>query len=247
MDYFIGIDDTDNSEGREMVSRVCSLGESLTKAGFGYIEGITRHQLLANPQIHYKEHNSSLCLVIKTPKECRQELTNFCREFLLRDPSEGFGAGLCVAAKKNITQAVTIYGEMAKKQNLCRRIARDLADNLDIVLEELTCDGGGINGALAAVGLRYGGNDGRFIWMKGIRKLTGIFSAQSIYHYTDIDEIRNMQGYLVDYNTWIDVGQWPSPILRHKKALLLVDEVTDQEELCNCRVVSSKVIEKLSE
>lgn len=229
MRYFIGIDATDNIGKQGTLEQVRFLAKSLAKAGFGYLDGITRHQLLVDPKIRYTFHNTSLCLVINAQKECKQELAYFCRDYLLRESMEGFGTGLCVASSDNLTKAVTIFGEMAKKQVLCRRLARELADDLGLVLEELKGDGGSVIGAMAAVGLHYGGNDGQFQWLKGLDKLQGVNTAHSIYMLTGIEEIRNLQGREISGDAWVKLGKEPRPLLRNGRAVLFVDELPGDE------------------
>ena len=48
-----------------------------------------------------------------------------------------------------------------------------LADRHGAHLEGVTGERIGVIGALAAVGLRRGGHDGRFIWLEGVRELQG--------------------------------------------------------------------------
>jgi hypothetical protein len=55
----------------------------------------------------------------------------------------------------------------------------------------------GAIGSPAAVGLRKGGDDGRFLWIPGMREIEGVFNAEYIKIKTGIAEIKSAQGELV--------------------------------------------------
>ena len=61
----------------------------------------------------------------------------------------------------------------------------------NIILEGLTGNNDGVIGALAAIGLRYSGNDGRFVSVKGkeLREINGIFTKTEILGQINIDDI----------------------------------------------------------
>ena len=52
-------------------------------------------------------------------------------------------------------------------------------------------------GALAGVGLRRLGTDGRFIWLEGVRELSGELGAARLLQETGIDSIEDRQGHPV--------------------------------------------------
>ena len=91
--YLIGIDDTDNLDGPGTGHRVRQLAVELQAAGLVLSEGITRHQLLVSPEIPYTSHNSSACLTVAPAAAPApvEEITRFCREFLLRESATGIG------------------------------------------------------------------------------------------------------------------------------------------------------------
>jgi len=104
MQYYIGIDDTDNLESRGTGYRARQLGTMLEEAGIARLICITRHQLLVHKDIPYTSHNSSACLLMDCEPGKEAELTTFCRDFLLRESAPGSDAGLCIASKTAITQ-----------------------------------------------------------------------------------------------------------------------------------------------
>jgi hypothetical protein len=81
------------------------------------------------------------------------------------------------------------------------------------------------------VTLRAGQNDGRFIWLAGVRELAGIYTAQTLYRQTGIDEVRSLNNKKgVPITVRIDLGPWPRPILREGWAVLLVEEVQNRDD-----------------
>ena len=62
----------------------------------------------------------------------------------------------------------------------------------------LTGTGGGIIGSLAAVGLRAAGEDGRFLWLPGLRELEGVHAAQALAELAGIEAIETVSGAPVD-------------------------------------------------
>src|SRR6185436_7241085 len=116
--------------------------------------GITRHQLLVDSRIPYTSHNSAACLLADTTAEHLDDLKRFCGDFLQRESAPGSDAGLCLAAWEQVTDEVMRFGARAKVEVLTQAEASRLADGSGAYLEGLTGTGGGVIGALAAVGLR---------------------------------------------------------------------------------------------
>lgn len=222
MRYLIGIDDTDDLEGRGTGFRARTLGTMLDDAGIATLVGITRHQLLLAPEIPYTSHNSAACLVADL-HAAPDELVAACRDFLLRESARGSDAGLCVAPWEAVGPAVQAFGERAKREVLDAQSALELAHHEKLLLEGLLGSGGGVIGALAALGLRVGGGDGRFVWLPGVRELSGVLAAEVLCRSTGIDEVVTLDGAGVPPADRVDVGPWVRPILRGGRATLLVE------------------------
>jgi hypothetical protein len=220
--YLIGIDDTDNPESRGTGFRARCLGAELADAGLARVDGVSRHQLLVHPDIPYTSHNSSLCLDAQVPDGRIDEVVAFSRDFLLRESAEGSDAGLCIAAFDTLHGAVQAFGIRAKQVILVRSEAETLACDAGVFLEGLTGDHGGVIGALAAVGLRRSGTDGRFVWLHGVRELSGVVSAAELVEDTGIDAIEDRQGRTVLPDELVCVDPWPRAVLVEGRAVLLV-------------------------
>jgi hypothetical protein len=241
MRYLIGIDDTDNLESRGTGHRARQMAEFLATLGLAQARGITRHQLLVCPQIPYTSHNSSACLLVDAELEKEDEMWQACREFLLQESASGSDAGLCLAKWEVVTAQVCAFGLRAKQVVLTQMEAEQTALDNEIRLEGLTGTHGGIIGALAGVGLHRAGNDGRFLWLPGLRELCGIQTVADICTLGHIDCIRPYDGANLPPETRVNVGDWVRPILRDNQAILYVEE--QNHEWC---ILSKERIKSLS-
>lgn len=168
--YYIGIDDTDNpdSRGTGRLARdiAARLSEHCT------VMGVTRHQLLLDPGISYTKKNSSATILLQTEALSLDDLAQTARDHMLADMQDGSDPGLCVACQ--VPFDVTAFGLRVKNQVVTQEEARLLAETHDLYLQGLGGDEGGVIGALAAVGLAAGGQDGRYVQVGRVRDLQGI-------------------------------------------------------------------------
>ena len=230
MRYLIGIDDTDNLESRGTGFRARCLGADLAAAGLARVEGVSRHQLLVHPDIPYTSHNSALCVDAHVPDGRIGEVREYCRDFLLRESAEGSDAGLCIAEYDSLNGTVQAFGVRAKQEVLVRSEAEDVARDAGVFLEGLTGDHGGMIGALASVGLRRSGTDGRFVWLEGVRELSGVVPAAELLEKTGIHAIEDRDGRAVPVADLICVEPWPRAVLVRGRAVLLVQKAENDND-----------------
>jgi len=226
MRYLLGIDDTDNLESRGTGHRVRQLADWLAENQLASPLGITRHQLLVDPGIPYTSHNSSACLSIETEKP--DEVWEAAREFLLRESAIGSDAGLCIAEWNSISTEILDFGRRAKLEVLTMLAAEQTAARSKIKIEGLTGTHGGIIGALSAVGLHRAGNDGRFLWLPGLRDLKDKYQVREICVKGHVDRICTVEHVDLTDETIVDVGEWIRPILHGGKATLYVEEKNNE-------------------
>ena len=229
MRILIGIDDTDNLTTRGTGFRARQLGERLAAAGIGTVRGITRHQLFVHPSIPYTSHNSSACLALRTDGESARALQDFCRDYLATESADGSDAGLCVAVAEAVPPEVVAFGRSAKDTILTQDQARGLAARHGLHLEGVTGDQMGVIGALSAVALRTGGHDGRFIWLKGVRELSGSTNVEFLLEETGVDAVETVDGTAVPREASVCVDPWPRPVLLQGRAVLLVQRVEQND------------------
>jgi len=244
LNYLIGIDDTDNPDSRGTGFRARQLGARLAEAGLGELHGITRHQLFVHPDIPYTSHNSSACLAFRAEGASATDLQDFCRDYLATESADGSDAGLCVAAADEVMPEVVAFGRSAKDTILTREQAGALAARHGLHLEGVTGDHMGIIGALSAVGLRHGGHDGRFIWLKGVRELTGTTHVGFLLEETGIDAVEEVDGSAPPRDALVCVDPWPRPVLLRGRAVLLVQRVEQNDAACGWELLPKEAIRR---
>lgn len=222
--YLMGIDDTDNLESRGTGHRARQLAEFLSQKQLAIPKAITRHQLLVSPEIPYTSHNSSACLRLEVDPTLEEQTWNAASEFLLAESAPGSDAGICLASWEVISQTVCAYGTRAKTQVLTQADALQTASQHKIRLQGLTGTRGGIIGSLAGVGLHRAGNDGRYLWLPGMREISGDMTVAEICAQASIDQVCTLDGTVLSQQTLVHLGDWVRPILRGGQATLFIEE-----------------------
>jgi len=243
----IGIDDTDNAESRGTGFNARQLAHTLENQGLGRISGITRHQLFVHPDIPYTSRNSSACINIQTAAP--GEVKNQCRAFLIACSAPGSDSGLCIIRPEEVSAEILDWGKQAKQSVLKMADAIRLAKETKFYLEGFTGNQQGIIGALAAVSLHAGGNDGRYIWRKGIRELremrAGIFTSEELIIELMLDEISSLDGVHPRSSDRIAVNEWIRPILKNNKAVLITERIENNNEY-EWKLTGKEVIRNIS-
>ncbi len=164
MKIVLSIDDTDviDSPGSGQLAE--SLKREIEEKGLGKCDDIVRHQLFVHEDVPFTSHNSAMTFTVETVRENVDEMINLGQDFLCRESAEGSDPGLCVAVSDKLkkSDALVAFGQRAKCEVVTKNAAYGLADELGIHLSEHGGTGDGIIGALAGVGLRIQGCDGRF-------------------------------------------------------------------------------------
>lgn len=220
----IGIDDTDNKESRGTGYNARQLGHLLEREKLGEVYTISRHQLFVHPDIPFTSQNSSACLYIQNGNI--DQLISVCQQFMKQNCVPGSDGGLAIASLNDITEQVIQWGKMAKNHVLKQAEAWKLAEENTIFLEGFTGNNDGVIGALAAIGLRKWGNDGRCIWLKGkeIREISGVYSQKSLQAICPIDQIITEEGLPAEADELIQTGEWMRPALKNHKITLYIEK-----------------------
>jgi hypothetical protein len=234
------VDDTDDAESRGTGFRARQLGSLLERDRLVTLLGVTRHQLFVHPRIPYTSHNSAACLLVRLgPGVDDEALAARCRAFLRGTSAPGADAGLCLAGA-DAGGGVAAFGQAAKRRVLTAGEARALARRGGLRLDPVTGDGGGVIGALAAVGRRAGGADGRFLGLRGLRELTGTHAAGALRALAGIEDVRTLDGRSVPAAARVNAGDWPRPVLLGGRPVLLVEEETD--DTADWRSVAREIV-----
>lgn len=245
--FLIGIDDTDNrnSHGTGYLSR--SLAHALISTGKAQVDSITRHQLYVHPAIRYTSQNSSSCIRIQARDI--YSLIPVIEEFLLKNSADGSDAGLCISPEHLVDPSIITWGNEAKITVLKLEEARFIADTSGVYLKGFTGNYEGMIGALAAVGLRAGGNDGRFIWRKRQKELRdikgGILNVSELMQDLDLKAVRSLEGEVPAPDERILVNDWVRPILENHQAILIADK-TDKDDKYEWTITPKEIIRSIS-
>jgi hypothetical protein len=166
--YLIGIDDTDNqtSPGTGQLAR--RLAQEIERRGANLL-GITRHQFLLDDRIPYTSHNSGACIAFDTTASLPE--LEFAIDLIADWAAPGSDPGICIASRDTVPPDAVEWGWAATREVLSQSQAIALARAGGILLRPLGGSGDGIIGALASVGLRADGNEGRFLDLPGLRML----------------------------------------------------------------------------
>jgi hypothetical protein len=221
MNLFIAIDDTDNEEsiGTGRLSRM--LADELLQRGLAGNTSVTRHQLLIHPDIPYTSHNSSACIEA-IANATIEEVAAVSREFLIKNYHETANPGLCVGEKDGVPDALKQFGYRAQREVIDIGGARAIAKHMGVFLWWYGETGQGCIGAMAGVGLRSTGNDGRFIDLAGIRDLKGVMGVGSLLGQSAIDKVVSISGEMLNDQEAIDTQDWVRPTLHNSQAILFV-------------------------
>lgn len=226
MKLLIGIDDTDNKESRGTGFRARQLATLIEEHKLGLVRGITRHQLFVHEDIAYTSQNSSACLDVES--DFYDEIKTFCSDFLLTESAPGSDAGLCIAEWDAISEKIQDWGKKAKVEVLTLEASIRLAGEEDIFLCGLTGTKIGQIGALAAVGLRKTGNDGRFIWLSGTGELrdfdSGSYAVSELKQKAGIQKVKDLNLHDIPENEIVLCDGWTRPVLLKNNSVLFVEK-----------------------
>jgi hypothetical protein len=225
-DLLIGVDDTDNLTSKGTGLLVQRLLACLEAEGLGTALGATRHQLLVDPRIPYTSHNSSACLAWSATADVT-DVIRFASQFLETECATGSDPGLAVAtpsawATPSARGRLVDWGGRAKVEVLDQGSAHLLAQQVGIHLSGHGGTNGGVIGAMAAVGLHLSGADGLFLWMPGIRTLTGHATYGDLRRLVPIDVALDPAGREPLPDDVIELGEWVRPVLVEGRAVLLL-------------------------
>jgi hypothetical protein len=224
MRILICIDDTDDLESVGTGELADMLAATINNHGWGRSYGVTRHQLLVHPDIPYTSHNSSMCFEADMDEQQVEQFIDYAADFLTSKSAPGSDPGLCVAILDQIAnlENLTEFGRKAKIAVLSKVDAYELAEELGVHLSEHGGTGQGVIGALAGVGLRLTGNDGRFKGKVYMNTTDGLASVREIRGHTQVDIVRSLEGQILEDHETVLIEEALKFVLLDGKSVLLV-------------------------
>jgi len=230
MNIFVCIDDTDNLESRGTGQLSQIFAEAIEKKGWGSCSSISRHQLFVHEDIPYTSHNSSMCFKARIDKKRLQPLIDFMQKGLEVESAPGSDAGLCVAVDQDALDKKRLidFGSKAKNTVLNKTMAYGLAADLGVHLSEHGGTGDGIIGALAGVGLRLGGNDGRFRGWYHFDRAGSSITVKNLCSHDFVDVVKPLDGEPLKMDQRILLGDDKVKIIHQAgRQVLPVEPTTD--------------------
>ncbi len=240
------VDDTDDVTKATSTGEIAGLMVDEARAMGGFVRlGITRHQLLLRDDVPYTSHNSSMAFELAMPSGSCDEFRRRAIEVIGRNRADASDPGLCVAripdaacgggrgAHRRMLDRLVAFGERAKVEFCSKDSAYELARSIPwVMLSEHGGDGAGVVGALAGVGLRLGGNDGRFRGKWDFARLckdapaldAGTVTAWLAERFNGAVELVDLAGRVLDGRTPFVIEHEAKPILRNG-ALTVVCEL----------------------
>jgi len=220
--FLLGIDDTDTQDSSSTVDLALTLGSQIESRTQAKLLNISCHQLIQHPSITQNGRNIACCLFLDVEKEKHREIDLACREILLRESAPGSNAGYALAAWAQFDHELIVWGKTAKTNLLKRQDALDLARRCGLSTAGILGSGSGVIGALAAVGLRFEGNDGWIEWMPGLKGLFGTYTQIQLTQYIQFDSIESQQGSRPAMDDLILFEHPVKPLLKDSKIILSV-------------------------
>ena len=218
---YIGIDDTDilGSPGTNQLAR--AIVRRLGHIAKGAI--VCRHQLFFDSRVPYTSQNGSASIQLPHADDVpRAQLIARVREEIRAFFVEGSDPGLAVAADTSMDMAA--FAARAKTELVSQPEALEVAKRSGCHLEGLGGTDQGIIGALAAVALAAGGDDGRVVhaerwpWPD---VFSGVQSVSAIRE-RGVADIRPMSGDVFTGDR-VDVGKHLRPNWRGWRMVLFVE------------------------
>ena len=215
---YVGIDDTDTPDtpGTNQLARALAA----QVANDWRCALIVRHQLLDDPRVPCTSKNSAASLLLE-PHDgfALGPLIDRFRAGVRERFVEGSDPGLCVTA--TVPEAIRKFARRCQRELVSQEQARDLAGRCGVHLEGLGGTEEGVVGALAAVGLVAGGNDGRVVqigsWPDDLAGPQDVATLRA----RGVEVRRLDTGRLIREGV-VDVGKHLRPNYRRRKVVLFV-------------------------
>lgn len=232
MKVIVGVDDTDNKHSEKGTGRLLTsfIKQIKLEKGIEFF-GVVRHQLYKHPDIPYTSHNSAMSVLAEVAPNRLALLTKIIPELLVRDSAEGSDPGFCLALTEQVKESERLisFGQRAKKEILTKESAYSLAKSLNIHLSEHGGSGHGVIGALAGVGLRLSGNDGRFRGKYHLGEPGAIIKVKDLMELTEIELVQDISGATLAQDDVIMLGEKIKGVLINNKKVLLVIPVKQSD------------------
>ncbi len=225
MNYMVCIDDTDMPGTRGTGWLVEDLCNILAAEKLAVPSAISRHQLFVHKDIPYTSHNSAMGFEMSLAPQDYDAVMSLMQTFLETRTEKGSDPGLCVARISDALDAGTLaaFGKAAKNRVLTKSDAYSLAARTGIHLTEHGGTGQGVVGALAGIGLRLSGNDGRYRGWFHLGRPGDIVSVGALCEYPFVDALVTCDGNDLPLDTQVMMGSEKTKTVRmgHRQVIVV--------------------------
>ena len=232
MHYLVCVDDTDMPGTRGTGWLVQEMCEHIENNNMGTCHPISRHQLFVHEDVPFTSHNSSMCFELLLEQTKITRVIDFAADYLKTKAIPGSDPGLCVVKKdeKLDSNRLIAFGQSAKQQVLCKEQAYTLAKESGIHLSEHGGTGDGVIGALAGIGLRLSGEDGRYRGWYHLGLAGTAITAGELCDCSFIDSVVTKSGSLLPPDTTVCIGSEKIKTIRMQSRQVVVVTKNDITE-----------------
>ena len=232
MKYLIAIDDTDQENWPGTGHLLEKIRICIENKHWGSTEKITRHQLFVHPSIPYTSHNSVMCFSGETTRKFIYKIKEICMDFIKKESAPKSDPGFCMVFPEelNALNPLIQFGIRAKKEKILKKEAYLLANQISVHLSEHGGTGDGIIGALAGVGLRLSGNDGRFRGTHFIIESLTKYQVGDLCRRKEIDKVCTEEGKVLMKKEWVYLEGKVKTILKNHQSVLPVKDYQIQNQ-----------------
>ncbi len=222
---YVGIDDTDTAETRGTNQLARLIVQAIVNE-FRCIR-IARHQLMVDPRIPFTSKNGSASIVLEARKhEDLNDLASQIEAVMREHFVPGSDPGLCVTDR--LVPQLGDFGRRCQRKIVCQGDSRKVAATHNVLLRGLGGTEDGVIGALAAVGLAMGGDDGRVVQRgETTEEISGHQSIGSLKEQGVA--VRTYAGNQPVTTGVVDVGKKLRPNLRNNQFVLFVKPAATED------------------
>ncbi|EMS78226.1 hypothetical protein [Desulfotignum phosphitoxidans] len=216
MNYMVCIDDTDMPGTRGTGWLVEDLCNILAAEKLAATSAISRHQLFVHNDIPYTSHNSAMGFEMTLEPQNYDAVMSLFRTFLETRTEKGSDPGLCVVQLSDSLdgESLAAFGKAAKSRVLTKLDAYSLAARTGVHLTEHGGTGQGVVGALAGIGLRLSGNDGRYRGWYHLGRPGDIISVAALCEYPFVDALVTCDGHDLALDARVRMGSEKTKTVR---------------------------------
>ncbi len=225
MKIYVGIDDSHRRDGGGAGETASLLTKVLEENRWGQPELPSRHRLYQHPDTGCRKHNTARSFSAQIEERYLSVFIDYACKVVRRDSSPDSNAGLVIAISERMTNTdeIIAYASRVKEGLVSRDETNRMIGKQGLHVFELSGNGKGIIGALAAAGLRMTGNDGQFRGKLQLGSGDGyIATVQEIIENTHVEQIKNMDLENIDKDQSVRMGEKVKVVLLEHKYTLMV-------------------------